>query len=113
MASIIDLYIDQGSDFYTEITLQRENGLIIDLTNFIVYSQFRKSYKSPAYYSFVTNIIGDPTLGKISLSLSGLSSNDIKPGRYLYDVEVINNINNIRLRAVEGVLLVTPEITRI
>jgi hypothetical protein len=40
-------------------------------------------------------------------------STDIKPGRYLYDVEIVDSINNIRLRVVEGVVIVTPEITRI
>ncbi|NBP16173.1 hypothetical protein EBU95_17605 [bacterium] len=113
MASIIDLYVDQGSDFYAEIQLQNDNNLIIDLTDFSVFSQFRKSPGSPIYYSFDAVVIGLPVLGTISLSLPGEVSSNIKSGRYLYDVEIINNINNNRLRVVEGVVIITPEITRV
>jgi hypothetical protein len=113
MASIVDLYIDQGSDFYAELVLENEDRNIIDLTGFEIYSQFRKSPGTPTYYTFETDIVDQPALGKISLSLPGMVSTNIKPGRYLYDVEIVDSINNIRLRVVEGVVIVTPEITRI
>jgi len=113
MASIIDLYVDQGSDFYAEIQLQNDNNLIIDLTDFSIFSQFRKSPGSTVYYSFVTAVVGSPALGTISLSLPGEISTSIKSGRYLYDVEIINNINNNRLRVVEGVVIIIPEVTRV
>jgi len=113
MASIIDLYVDQGSDFYAEVVLETEDGLIIDLTNFDIYSQFRKNPGSSTYYTFETSIVGQPVFGKISLSLPGVVSTGIKPGRYLYDIEIVDSINNIRLRVAEGVVIITPEITRI
>jgi hypothetical protein len=109
MATTAYLDIDQGSDFVTEMTLENDDGTPIILSGFIVRSQFRKSYNSTVGYDFVTAITA-PTQGKFTLSLSGITSSNIKPGRYLYDVEISNGNN--RTRVVEGVITINPEITK-
>ena len=110
MATTAYLDIDQGSDFTTEMSLENDDGTPMNLSSFIAYSQFRKSYNSSTAYSFVTNI-ATPANGKLTLSLSGAASSDIKPGRYLYDVEIRNSVS--KTRVVEGVITINPEITKI
>ena len=110
MATTAYLDIDQGSDFVTEMTLENDDGTPMNLSGFTVKSQFRKSYDSATGYTFVTNIT-DVTNGKFTLSLSGITSSTIKSGRYLYDVEVYNSIS--KMRVVEGVITINPEITKI
>lgn len=110
MAISAYLDIDQGSDFVTEMTLENDNGTAMNLSGFTVYSQFRKSYNSTVGYSFITNVTS-PINGKFTLSLPGSISSTIKPGRYLYDVEITNNIS--KTRVVEGIITINPEITKI
>lgn len=105
------LDIDQGSDFTTEITLENDDDTPMNLTGFSVYSQFRKSYGSTTAYSF-TCTITSASQGKIKLALPGSVSSAIKPGRYLYDVEVISS-TGVKTRVVEGIITLNPEITRI
>ena len=110
MATTAYLDIDQGSDFVSEMTLENEDGTPMILTGFNVRSQFRKSYNSLVGYDFVATIT-NATQGKFTLSLSGVASSAIKPGRYLYDVEVYGT--QTKTRVVEGVITISPEITKI
>lgn len=111
MATIAYLDIDQGSDFDVEMTLEDDNDVAINLTGFQVYSQFRKSYSSVIGYSFTCSII-DANNGVINLELLGQDSSNIKPGRYLYDVEIVSNAGK-KTRVVEGIVTINPEITKI
>lgn len=111
MATVANLEIDQGSDWVSEITLENDDGTPMNLFDFTVYSQFRKSFGSLIGYSFVASVL-DATNGKISLSLSGITSSGIRAGRYLYDIEIISG-NNVKTRVVQGIVTINPEITRI
>jgi hypothetical protein len=84
VAGIINLYVDQGSDFHTELVLQNDDGSVIDLTGFDIYSQFRKSFNSSLYYEFDCSIVGSPVLGEITLVLDGHDSSDIPPVSYTH-----------------------------
>ncbi len=110
MASVANLYVDQGSDFSAIITLKNQDGTIINLTNYTVQSQFRKSYQSSSYTSFTTSLY-DAAAGKIRLQLPASTSSGIAAGRYLYDIEITSNAGE-KKRALEGIVLITPEITR-
>lgn len=112
MATIAYLDIDQGSDFSTIIEIDNDDGSPVNLNGFTVYSQFRKSYGSVSGYNFICTVV-DEGQGKISLSLPGNTSSGIKPGRYLYDIEIYNIQAGAKTRVVEGVLTINPEITRI
>jgi hypothetical protein len=112
MATVAYLDIDQGSDFTSILELENDDGTPMDLTGFQVYSQFRKSYNSAIGYSFEATVVSPTNLGKVQLKLSGLNSSAIRPGRYLYDVEIIS-ISNVKTRVVEGILTINAEITKI
>lgn len=111
MATISNLFIDQGSDFSAIVTLNNQDGTPINLTNYTVKSQFRKSYQSSVAVNFTVSIY-NAAQGKIRLQLPASASSEVQPGRYLYDVEITSPINE-RKRALEGVVILTPEITRI
>ena len=111
MAVIANLDIDQGSDFITELELENDDGSTVELLGYSVRSQFRKSYGSVIGYSF-NAAITSTAAGKISLSLLGSVSSNIRAGRYLYDVEIIA-ADGRKTRVVEGILTINPEITRV
>jgi len=112
MAVLANLEIDQGSDFVTQMILENDDGTPMNLTGFTVYSQFRKSYNSTIGYAFIPVMV-DAINGSFKLSLAGATSSAIKPGRYLYDVEIVNTLNNTKSRVVEGIVSINPEITKI
>lgn len=111
MAVLANLEIDQGSDFSIEMILENDDGTPMDLRQFSVYSQFRRSYGSTIGYTFQASIV-DELNGVIRLSLSGVASSAIRPGRYLYDVEISNPVPS-KTRVVEGIITINPEITKI
>lgn len=111
MATVSNLYVDQGSFFRTYVTVSNTDGTALDLTNYTVASQMRKSYQSSTAYNF-TSSITNPIQGRVRIELSSEDSRLIPAGRYLYDIEV-RSPSGERTRVVEGIVLVNPEITKI
>ena len=110
MATVSNLFIDQGSDFSAIVTLKNQNGTPINLTGFTVASQFRKTYQSSSFTAF-TVTVHNAEQGKVKLQLPAATSSLLQAGRYLYDVEITSPIGE-RKRALEGIIVLTPEITR-
>lgn len=111
MAAISNLFIDQGSDYSNIITVRAANGQPLNLTGFTAKSQLRKSFGSSVAYEFNATIFSAPT-GKLRLQISAANSEQIPPGRYLYDVEITSQSGTIT-RVVEGIVTMTPQITKI
>ena len=111
MAAISNLYVDGGSNFSAIITVKDSTGVAINLTNYTVASQIRKSYGSSTAYNFNASVYAAAT-GKIKLQLNATESGAIKAGRYLYDVEITSPTGD-KSRVVEGIVMVTAEITKI
>ena len=110
MAVKANLVIDQGADFSATIDLVNVDGQVFDLTGYSVTAQMRKNYASSSAVTFSTST--NNTGGKIYLSIENTTTSGIEPGRYLYDVEIRSSANTIT-RVVEGIVTVTPNITRI
>jgi len=109
MATKANITVDQGTTFSTNISLTDDNGEPIDLTGYTGRSQMRKHYTSSNSQSFTVSLSN--TSGVVSLSLAATQTANLIPGRYVYDVEVISAANVVS-RIVEGIVTVTPEVTR-
>ena len=110
MALQQNLYIDQGSKFSTLITLSN-GGVPLNLGGATFAAQMRKSYTSSTAYTFTCSIYGDSANGALLLEMTDTLTGTIKAGRYLYDVEMV--LSGIKTRPIEGIILVTPQITQI
>jgi hypothetical protein len=110
MAIKANLLIDQGADFATTINVTDDDGGAIDLTNYTGEAQMRKHYTSSTYYSFDVSMGGSS--GEVTLSLSSNTTDSITPGRYVYDCELTDIITGIKSRLVEGIVTITPQVTR-
>ena len=109
MATKANLVIDQGTTFTTDLTMTDEEGSPLNLTGYTANSQIRKWYTSSnATATFTTSINGNT--GVISLSLTANQTGAMTAGRYVYDVEI--NDGAIISRIVEGIVTVTPQVTR-
>jgi hypothetical protein len=111
MAAITNFYIDTGSNFGAVITVKGSDGLPLRLTGFTVESYIRKSYASRTHIDFHAQVYSEVG-GQIRLSLSNADTNAIKPGRYMYDVEITQTSTGEKLRVSEGIIIFTPQITK-
>lgn len=110
MAIKANLVIDQGTDFSATIDLVDTDDEVYNLTNYTVASQMRKNYASasPAATFTATHNGGG---GQITLTLNNANTSALDPGRYLYDVEITSPGGGVT-RVVEGIVTVTPGMTR-
>jgi hypothetical protein len=109
MATKANIIVDQGTTFSTIINLTDDNGDPINLTGYTGDAEMRKHYTSSNSQSFSVNLGG--TSGTVTLSLTATQTANLTPGRYVYDVEVTSGANVVS-RIVEGIVTVTPEVTR-
>ncbi len=110
MAIKANLVVDQGSTFTAAIDLVDASGAVFNLTGYSVAAQMRKNYTSSTAVTFITS--HNSTGGRIDLTLFATTTATIEPGRYLYDVEVTSSGGSVT-RVVEGIVTVTPGMTRI
>jgi hypothetical protein len=109
MATKANLVIDQGTTYTTDLNLTDENGDPLILSGYTANSQIRKHYTSSNSVVFSTSI--NATAGVITLSLTANQTANMVGGRYVYDVELTDASNSIS-RIVEGIVTVTPQVTR-
>lgn len=112
MAAFTELYLDQGATFNNVIYLTDDlTNTPINVAGYMVSSQMRRSYYSINASATFTCSITDAPNGEITLSMTHGQTANIKAGRYLFDVEVTDT-SNVVSRVVEGIITVTPQITR-
>ena len=111
MAIYANINIDQGSAFLSVITVEDTAGNVVDLTGFTAAGQIRKTYASNTISATFGASITQPTLGKISLTLPASTTNGMKFGRYVYDVEITSSGGTVS-RVIEGQVEVMPGVTR-
>ncbi len=114
MASVYvnNLVINAGSDFTQSFTLEgSDTNSPFNLTNYSVESQMRKWAGSSTAVSFGSSIMMPETLGKVIISLASTETQNLKPGRYVYDV-LITDSQGIKNRVIEGMVLVREGVTR-
>jgi hypothetical protein len=109
MATKANIIIDQGTTFSTDIYLTDDNGDAFDLTGYTGVSKMRKHYTSSNAQSFTVSL--NTANGFVTLSLTSANTSDLTAGRYVYDVEVTSS-SNVVSRIVEGIVTVTPQVTR-
>jgi hypothetical protein len=110
MAIKANLTIDQGTDFNASIDVLDSDGQPFSLQGYSSVAQMRKSYFASSAITFITT--ENVQESKIILALTSDVTKDIEPGRYVYDVEIRSQSNTVT-RVVEGIITVTPGVTRI
>lgn len=117
MAQYEEFTIDQGADVAVEIHLVNTDNSKKNLTGYSVAAKLKKNYNSDsADTTTFSSIIADPaTDGIVTLTLNNSQTDALKPGRYVYDVEISyqdSDENTIIERVLEGRVQVTPSVTR-
>ena len=108
MATKVNLVVDQGTTFTTSITFNDENGNTINFSTYSGSAQMRKHFTSSNSTSFSVSLTSN---GIVTLSLTANQTGNLVAGRYVYDLEVTDQSNQIS-RLIEGIVTVTPNVTR-
>jgi hypothetical protein len=103
MAYVFNLYMDQGSDF------SQEFSVLGDLTDVAVTSKMRKFHSDNTAFSFTCT--ANAATNTIALAMNHIQTANIEAGKYVYDVEVHFNGLNVTQRALEGLVIVSPQVT--
>lgn len=110
-----DQYLEQGTTFNTNITLNDNYGNPYNLTGFTVASQARLSYNSPnAAITFATTITSANN-GVINLYADANTTANLWSGpmsKLVYDVVITETGSGIVTRVLEGQIFVSPGVTR-
>ena len=109
MAVYANLTVDQGTDFSSAIDVTDSDGDPVSLVGYTVAGQIRKHYNSSTKVDFVATV-SNATAVIVSLSLSAATTNAMKAGRYVYDVEI--DLNGTKTRVLEGQVEITPGVTQ-
>lgn len=108
--------IDQGSDVAIELHLVDKDGTKKNLTNHMFSCKMKKNYNSDSADTTTWNAaVTDAEDGVVTLSLTNTETDDLNPGKYVYDVEMSyddSDGNTIIERVLEGHMRVTPSVTR-
>ena len=110
MASISNIFIDQGATFTTTVTVTDSSGSAVNLSGYSVAAQIRKTFLSASATAF-TATISNASSGEITISLSPTQTAALEAGRFVYDV-VITASGGTKTRVVEGQVTVNPSVTR-
>lgn len=110
MATINNLYIDQGTTFSVTLQVFEGSTAPLDITGYTGNAQIRKHYDSQTVAASFTTTVSDPANGKITLALTAGETANLKQGRYVYDVEIKSGA--FVYRAAEGIVTVYPQVTR-
>jgi len=107
---VVNLIIDQGTDFSQTFDLTATNGQALILTSYTASAQMRKHAGSKNKYDFTVEFT-DRANGQIKISLTDTITRRIKAGRYVYDI-ILTDSNGSKTKVLEGQALVRESATR-
>ena len=110
MASISNIFIDQGATFTTTVTVTDSNGDAVNLSGYSVAAQIRKTFLSSSATAFTASI-SNASSGEITISLTDTQTTALEAGRFVYDV-LITASGGTKTRVVEGIATVNPSVSR-
>lgn len=119
--TVLDICINQGSDYALEMTITDESGNPVDLTDHTFRGQIRKTVSDATIQASFTFSKVDAPNGRVNVLLAADLSSDInidaqntpkrKAQRMAYDVESETSGGAVK-RWLSGEAAINPEITR-
>lgn len=105
MSRVKHFVVEQNSTFKSLVKLYDIDKLPFDLEGYIPICRMRHSIYTDAIMSFTCSIVLPTASGKMFLSLTSAQTKTLKPGKYEYDLVLINGAGE-RFRALSGIVTV-------
>tara|TARA_R110000868_G_scaffold47483_1_gene155645 strand:+ start:763 stop:1095 length:333 start_codon:yes stop_codon:yes gene_type:complete len=110
VSAYTEVLIEQGATFSTTVNVEDTSGSAVNLSGYSASSQMRKSYYSSTYSTIQASVTGTSN-GEITLSMTSANTANLAAGRYVFDL-VITASDTTKTRVVEGIVVVSPGVTR-
>lgn len=114
MAQTYNTVIDQGADWFLNVTWEDVNDDPINVTGYTAALQLRTSPLARTYVLSLNTSNGGITVtgatGLFAIHATALQTADIAPGKYSYDLEI--NSGSIITRLIQGTIEVSANTTR-
>lgn len=115
MASTYNISIDQGATYTLAISYKDSNGAAINLTNYTAAMQLRSTYTSVdavlSLSSPSNGIVITGATGLISITITDTQTSALSSNNFVYDLEITSS-SNVKTRLIQGIVTVSPEVTR-
>lgn len=134
MSANYDIPAEQGSDLSIHLKYLDENGIAIDLSNYVAKLEVRRSYGFTAPLITITSdpfdaIVGNTggyggitmncsisgstgTTGGLLLHVRGVGMANLPVGKFVYDLQFFGNTGGSIVRIIEGRFDTSPRVTR-
>lgn len=112
MSTYIEYTAEQGATFKVQLSLKNDTGNGLNLAQYILTGQVKKSYSSLNVAANLVCTFVDAPNGVLQLSIPYANTANVKSGRYVYDVKANNTSTGEIVRLIEGVMTFTPQVTR-
>lgn len=114
-AKKLDLYIEQGADWFQDFPIDNPDGTPRDITGAHAALQIRSALGSPTAIVTMTDAIGNliitPYPGNIRAILNALIDTPFPPGSDIYDLKMI--LGSATSREYQGTVIIDGEVTNI
>lgn len=112
MSAFVEFYLDQGTTFNNVINITDDiTNAAVNISGYSAESQIRRSYYSSNISANITCTITDAANGELTMSMTAANTANIKAGRYVFDLKIVDT-SNITSRILEGIINVTPQVTK-
>lgn len=99
------LVIEQGANFEEVIDLKDENGYSLNTAPFSATGIIKKHHESVYYHTMPITVSN----GSLYINMTAAQTANVKSGRYVYTINLINSSNAHVTRLMEGQITVSPQ----
>lgn len=111
MTTRANLYVDQGTSFAVSLDLTTDGGDEVSLSDQAFYCGVKKLYSSSTLFTANVSIISGGAVNDVNLVIQSDQTKDLEPGKYQYDVLMLNN--GLTTKILEGLIFIVPTVTSI
>ena len=116
MAVVFNVEIDQGADWFFNVTYDQPQGTPVNITDYTAEMQVRSYPNDTTVVLDLTTENGGITItgaeGLVELHATAEQTRAIDEGSYYYDLEITAPITGVITRLVQGQAVVSAEVTR-
>jgi len=110
---VVDLLMYTGCDFTQTFVLEDTvSNALKNTTGYTACAQMRRFETASTAATFNTDFSTDRAQGRLEIALTKAVTQNLKPGKYFYDV-ILKDASNIKERIVEGTITVKKAVTRL
>lgn len=116
MSGQYDFTIERNTTFTKTVVWKDGNGVVVNLANYTAQLQIRQAPGATDPVLDLTTASGklviDGAAGSVTINITAAETMGLTGRRYYYDLRMYNTVAQVATRLLQGVITVSPEVTR-